>query len=74
MSRSFALAATPACKENPATFPTWVVKGSSMGMGEPGLADQMRGQHAIDDAQHMAHDFGTAGEQEAQGKGEAQHP
>ena len=33
---------------------------------EPGLPDEMLGNDASDDAQHRAHYFGAAGEQEAQ--------
>ena len=36
-----------------------------------GLANEVRGECAIDDAQYVAHDLGTAGVQEAQGKGKA---
>lgn len=41
---------------------------------KPGFSDQMRGQYAIDDAQHLAHDRRTAGEQKPQWQREAQHP
>ena len=35
-------------------------------MGVPYLrVDQMRGDDAVNDAQHLAHDLGPAGEQEA---------
>ena len=36
--------------------------------------DQMRGNHAVDDAQHQPHDLGLAGKQKAQWKRETQHP
>ena len=42
--------------------------------GEAGLLDQVRGDAAIDDAEHPAHDRGAAGEQEAQRIRDAQHP
>ena len=34
----------------------------------------MRGDAAVDDAEHPAHNIGAAGEQKAQGKRDAQHP
>ena len=42
--------------------------------GEPGLLDQVRGDAAVDDAEHPAHDRGAAGEQETQRIRDAQHP
>lgn len=36
--------------------------------------DQMRGNDAVDDAQHTPHDPGPAGEQKAQWRQETQHP
>jgi hypothetical protein len=36
--------------------------------------DQMRGNDAVNDAQHLTHDLGPAGEQEAQGIRETEHP
>jgi hypothetical protein len=41
---------------------------------EPGLLDQMAGDDPIDDAEHLAHDCWTAGEQETQRIWKAQHP
>ena len=41
---------------------------------EARLADQMRGDDAVDDGEHRAHDVGAAGEDKAQGIGNAQHP
>ncbi len=42
--------------------------------GEPGLLDQVTGDDTIDDAEYLAHDRWTAGEQETQGIRKAQHP
>ena len=36
--------------------------------------NQVRRNHAVDDAQHPAHDFGPAGKQETQLQRETQHP
>jgi len=41
---------------------------------EARLADQMRGDDSVDDGEHRAHDVGAAGEDKAQGIGNAQHP
>ena len=38
------------------------------------FSDQMRGNHTVDDAEHLAHDLGAAGEQEAQLEWETQYP
>lgn len=43
-------------------------------MRKPHLLDQVRGNAAVDDAQHLTHDLGPAGEKEAQLKGKAEHP
>lgn len=43
-------------------------------MGMPRFLDQVRGNDAVDDPQHLAHDHWPAGEQEAQRKWEAQDP
>jgi hypothetical protein len=42
--------------------------------GKPRLPDQVRGDAAVDDAQHPAHGLGAAREQEAQRVRNAQHP
>ena len=41
---------------------------------EPSLADQVRGEAAMDDAEHRAHDRRFVGEQEPKRVGHAQHP
>gem|GEM_PF-1706488 len=38
------------------------------------LPDQMRGNHAVDDAEHLAHDRRTTGKQKTQGIRETEHP
>lgn len=47
--------------------------GSALGT-EAGLRREMRGDAALDDAQHRTHDLGAAREEKAQGIGNAQHP
>jgi hypothetical protein len=42
--------------------------------GKPRLLDQVRGDAAVDDAEHPAHDLRAVGEQEAQRIRNAQHP
>jgi len=53
-------------------------RGDRAGLGRPvGMArflDQMRSDDPVDDAQHMTHDLGPAGEQEAQGIRKTEHP
>ena len=53
-------------------------QGDRAGLGcltrEPRLLDQVRGNAAVDNAEHTAHDLGAAGEQEAQRIWDAQHP
>jgi len=48
--------------------------GAGLLAGEPRLVDQMGGDHTVDDAEHPAHDLGTAGEQEPQRIRKAQYP
>jgi hypothetical protein len=43
-------------------------------MGKPCLLDQVRGNAAVHDAEHLPHDHRLAGEQETQGIRKAQHP
>ena len=40
----------------------------------PCLLDQVRGNHSVDNAQHLPHDRRPAGEQKAQLKGKTQYP
>lgn len=53
-------------------------QGDGTGLGRlVGIArflDQMRGDDAVNDAQHPAHDLRPAGEQKAQLKGKAEYP
>ncbi|CDK56928.1 hypothetical protein [Escherichia coli IS9] len=46
--------------------------GHLVGMAR--FLDQVRGNDAVNDAQHPPHDLGPAGKQETQLKREAQHP
>jgi hypothetical protein len=48
--------------------------GMCGGFGIAGLVGQVRGNGAVDDAQHLAHDFGLTGKQKAQRERYAQHP
>jgi hypothetical protein len=41
---------------------------------ETGLPGEMRSNDAVDDAQRRAHELGAAGEEKAQGIGNAQRP
>ena len=43
-------------------------------MDTAGLADQVCGNGAVENAQHLAHDGGLAGKQKAQLKGYTEHP
>ena len=55
--------------KNTMTVPIWL---SWLGM--PHLFDQVRGNHAVDNAEHLANDDGLGGEQKALWKRVAQHP
>jgi len=43
-------------------------------MRQSGLLDQVRSNHPVNDAEHLAHDRRAAGEQETQWKRKTQHP
>ena len=48
--------------------------GLCHGFGVTGFVGHMRGNGRVDDAQHLVHHGGLAGEQEAQWKGDAEDP
>ena len=48
--------------------------GLGRATGEPRLLDPLRGDAAVDDAEHLPHDFGLAREKKTQRVRDAQHP